>query len=47
MKIVLTESQYKKLLNGLTTSEKKDVIASFTSDANQKVLAVLLALLGK
>ena len=31
----------------LTTSEKKDVIASFNSAANQKVLAALLALLGK
>ena len=41
------EDQSAALNFHLTTSEKKDVIASFNSAANQKVLAALLALLGK
>ena len=41
------EDQSAALNFHLTNSEKKDVIASFNSAANQKVLAALLALLGK
>lgn len=41
------EDQVAALNFHLTASEKKDVIASFDSDANQKVLLTLLALLGK
>ena len=41
------EDQVAALNFHLTASEKKDVIASFDSDANQKVLLALLALLDK